>query len=158
MLPIQLTETSLAAFNEQFERTDGCWIWQGSRDQKGYGHMRSNGKMLKAHRISFAAHHGEPGDMLVDHICHNASCVNPEHLRLVDHKQNGENRSGLQSNNASGVQGVYWHETKQHWHARVQHHRRRINVGAFRTLAEAEAAVVAKRLELFTHNELDRAS
>jgi hypothetical protein len=36
------------------------------------------------------------------------------------------------------------------------HFRRLLHVGLFLTIAEAEAAVIAKRNELFTHNDMDR--
>lgn len=32
--------------------------------------------------------HGDPGDSLVLHTCHNEQCVNISHLYLGDHKQN----------------------------------------------------------------------
>jgi hypothetical protein len=42
------------------------------------------------------------------------------------------------------------------WVARVGHDGRSFYLGAFESLEDAEAAVIAKRLELHTHNELDR--
>ena len=38
----------------------------------------------------------------------------------------------------------------------MKHDGRRYYVGRFDTLAAAEVAAIAKRNELFTHNELDR--
>ncbi len=42
------------------------------------------------------------------------------------------------------------------WRARVEHAGRAIHLGTFDTIAAASAAVTAKRLELFTHNDADR--
>lgn len=42
------------------------------------------------------------------------------------------------------------------WRAGVGHNGVKVNVGCFKTLEEAEAAVIAKRIELFTHNDADR--
>ena len=40
--------------------------------------------------------------------------------------------------------------------AKLQHDGHGVEVGRFASLAEAETAVIAERLELFTHNDLDR--
>lgn len=92
--------------------------------------------------------------LYVDHRCHNRGCVRPDHLRLATNKQNQENLSGPHQDSSSGVRGVSWE--KGRWRACVVHDGHKINVGRFVTLDEAEAAVRAKRLELFTHNDLDR--
>lgn len=159
MHEILLSPDHVERFHQKYTRSEGCWTWNAALDGRGYGTMIAFTKRLLAHRVAYAlANNEQPGDKLVDHICHNSACVNPEHLRLVDHKQNGENRAGLQRNNSSGVQGVVWAPKTKNWHARVQHHGKRINIGYFKTISEAEAAVVATRKTIFTHNELDRAA
>jgi hypothetical protein len=62
----------------------------------------------------------------------------------------------MKNNRSSGVRGVYWEEERNCWVARVGHHGVRLSAGRFATLADAEAAVIAKRNELFTHNDADR--
>lgn len=42
------------------------------------------------------------------------------------------------------------------WAGQVTHDGKAYWVGVFEDILEAEAAVIAKRLELFTYNELDR--
>jgi hypothetical protein len=84
------------------------------------------------------------------------NCVNPDHLRPVTHKQNHENRAGPQRNGHSGVRGVTWNKKNQAWQAQVKHHQKTHYAGIFDTVEEAEAAVIAKRNELFTHNDRDR--
>ena len=113
--------------------------------------------MLYAHRVSFELASGPiPGGLSIDHICHNRGCVRPEHLRLATAKQNAENLSGLRKDNTSGVRGVFWNKANRNWRATICHNGALIYVGSYSTLAEAEAAVLAKRNELFTHNDLDR--
>lgn len=49
--------------------------------------------MLLAHRVSYSLVYGEiPTAALVLHSCDNASCVNPQHLRLGDQTQNMSDR------------------------------------------------------------------
>lgn len=159
MREIHLAKDHVERFHQKYTKAEGCWEWNGSLDGRGYGIITAFTKRLLAHRVAYVlATREQPGNKLVDHICRNKTCVNPDHLRLVNHKQNGENRSGLQRNNSSGVQGVVWAAHMNSWHARVYHHGKRINIGYFKTLAEAEAAVIETRKTIFTHNELDRAA
>jgi len=139
------------------DKTNHCWLWTGASDEAGYGHLWFGGRARSSHRAAFELLHGPiaPG-LLIDHVCHTPACVNPAHLRLVTHKQNGENRAGATANSTSGVLGVYWNQAAQKWHARVRHNKQRVHVGFFATLEDAERAVVAARISLFTHNDRDR--
>lgn len=60
----------------------GCWEWQMNKLHGGHGQGKFRGYPVKAHRLSYAAYRGEPGDMMVLHECDNAPCCNPEHLFL----------------------------------------------------------------------------
>ena len=143
-------------FWSKVEKSSECWNWTGTVTG-GYGQYWLDGKGRRAHRVSYAAAHGHiPEGMQIDHKCHNTLCVNPDHLRVVTGKQNCENVRGAQSNNASKVRGVVWHKRDRRWQARVIHNMATVHVGYFRTLEEAEAAVTAKRNELYTHNDADR--
>ena len=70
----------------------GCWLWQASADDKGYGNFKAGGKRHWAHRVSFASFRGELRDgMDVHHLkkCkHGARCVNPLHLAQRDRSWN----------------------------------------------------------------------
>jgi hypothetical protein len=136
---------------------DGCWLWTGAlTGGVSYGNFWTGQKNITAHRYSYQLVVGEI-EKFLDHLpaCPK-NCVNPSHLRPATHKQNLENRSGAQSNSKSGVRGVFWNKHKGKWHARVTHDGKQYNAGFFNDIKQAEAAVLIKRKELFTHNYLDR--
>jgi len=136
-----------------------CWIWTGGISKRtGYGQLTiGNHRGVFVHRLSYELCVGPIKGVQIDHRCHNLVCVNPQHLRRVSNKQNQENRAGLNANNTSGMRGVIWDSHRNCWRAEVRHHGRKYWVGRFASLAAADAAVTAKRNELFTHNDLDRA-
>lgn len=138
---------------------DGCWGWSGGISAEGYSEFSLGGQQVYAHRASYEIHVGPiPEDMLIDHKCHNRSCVNPGHLQTATNKQNHENRPGPQSNSTTGVRGVSWSKRDQRFEAYVKHWGVRHRVGYFRNLDDAEAAVIAKRNELYTNNLVDRSA
>ena len=89
MLPHITCKKTLKRFTDKIQKTDTCWIWNGTRQTKGYGQLWYNGKLHSAHRISYAIYNGgiEP-DKVVMHTCDNPNCVNPEHLKLGTQSDN----------------------------------------------------------------------
>ncbi|UYM26639.1 HNH endonuclease [Arthrobacter phage Bauer] len=159
MQTLTLTDKDLARYWAKVEKSEGCWLWTAATVPSGYGifHHRDN-HCAQAHRVSFEMANGAiPEHMQVDHMCHNRRCVNPDHMRLVTIKQNGENRMGAAANSTSGVRGVSFRKDRNTWRAKVYHNGRQYQKTCS-TIAEAEAAVIAMRNELFTHNILDRTS
>lgn len=62
-------------------------------DSKGYGQIRLNNprKMVRAHRLVWELFVAPiPNGLVLDHLCNNKICVNPDHLEL---KTNAENVS-----------------------------------------------------------------
>jgi hypothetical protein len=140
------------------DKTATCWNWTGCLDRKGYGVIGDQKLTMRVHRLAYSLLVGPlTPEVQIDHRCHNPRCVNPKHLRPVTSKQNAENRAGAQKNNlSSGVRGVTFQKRNRKWMAQVTHGGRNVYCGLYQTIAEAETAVIAKRLELFTHNDLDR--
>ena len=67
------------------ENADGCWLWTGPVNTKGYGQQ---GRRI-AHRILYESHVGPvPEGKQLDHLCRVRSCVNPEHLEPVTAREN----------------------------------------------------------------------
>lgn len=140
-----------------FTPSERCWLWTGNLAD-GYGQIRANGSMRYAHVVMYELEVGlVPAGRMLDHQCHVRHCVRPDHLRVVTNKQNLENLVGANRNNrTSGVRGVTWHRASGKWVAQIGHNYQRFHIGSYETIADAEAAVVAKRNELFTHNDADR--
>lgn len=70
-------------------RFDGdCLLWTGTAPH-GYGSFWYDGKKVRAHRFSYEHFIGEiaPG-LVLDHLCRNTLCVNPDHLEPVTHAEN----------------------------------------------------------------------
>ena len=148
-------------FWSKVDKSGDCWEWTSSKHKLGYGRFAvTEGGVTRvegAHRVSYELTHGAiPEGLHIDHMCHNEGCVNPSHLRAVTPKQNTENRKGPQVNSTTGVQGVFWVPSHSRYRAVVKHFGKAVIVGEYVTLEEAEAAVIAKRNELFTHNDADR--
>lgn len=148
------------SFEQRFEaniyRTVDCWIWTG-RSIRGYGAIVRDGKNVMAHRIAFEMQNGSiPSGFQVDHVCRSRSCVRPSHLRLATNKQNSENKD-LTVANGSGYRGVTRYRDGVRWVAQVKHNQKNIHLGLFDTAEEAAEVARMKRVELFTHNDADRA-
>ncbi len=81
----------------------GCLEWTGYLDKDGYGKFGMWGMWdeTHCHRISYKMFKGEIDEgMVVDHVCRNRKCINPDHLRLVTPRQNVlENSNGVAAKN-----------------------------------------------------------
>lgn len=96
-------ETELSErFWSHVDRTEGCWIWTGYRDDTNYGRFNIKGYPLMVHRLTYVNAYG-PFDpsLQLDHLCHTRDlsckggvtcphrpCVNPAHLEPVTADEN----------------------------------------------------------------------
>lgn len=77
-------------YNRAKRDGNGCMVWQGAIQTRGYGAVWYDGKVHLAHRVSFLLANGrwpEP-KLVIDHTCNNKACVNPGHLRELDGADN----------------------------------------------------------------------
>lgn len=151
------TKDPITRFWPKVDKTDNCWNWTAAKVTDGYGVITIDGKHVMAHRFSYQIHKGPiPPGLVVDHMCHNPACVNPQHLQAVTHKQNCENQAGPHRDNRTGVRGVIKHHNG--YRGQVVHRGVVHRTKTFPTVAEAGAAVTALRNTLHTNNLADRLS
>lgn len=154
---LPLGATPEERFWSKVKKTKTCWLWLAGTNDGGYGQIRIDGRTLKAHVFAYELLVGPvPKNHELDHCCRNKVCVRPTlgHVRASLHKGNMENVDA-NIGSASGVRGVYPLPSGR-WRAMVSHNKRNYHLGCFDTVDEAAAVAKTKRLELFTHNELDR--
>lgn len=75
-------------FDEKWipEPNTGCWLWMGPTAGRGYASTYVEGQRWgsKAHRVAWELYRGPiPEGLVIDHICRQKMCVNPDHLRPV---------------------------------------------------------------------------
>lgn len=73
---------------------NGCWVWQGCRDRKGYGKIHYNNRSQWVHRITYALFVGDIEEgLVIHHTCFNSQCCNPAHLEKVSRNENSRRKS-----------------------------------------------------------------
>lgn len=94
--------TAIERFFEKVSVQDnGCWNWTGGTAGEGYGYFYKgsvspgeHGRVY-AHRWSYEYHVGPiPEGLVIDHLCRNRVCVNPEHLDPVAQQVNVDRGAG----------------------------------------------------------------
>lgn len=67
-----------------------CWIWTGDHNWKGYGAISYKKKTRGAHQISYMLIGKKTitPNLVLDHLCRNRNCINPNHLEEVTNQEN----------------------------------------------------------------------
>lgn len=88
----------------------GCWNWVAARNRDGYGNFCYHSTQVSSHIfiMKFTGRYEE--GLLVDHVCRNRACCNPDHLRMVTARTNVvENNSSPAYLNANKTFCNYGH-------------------------------------------------
>lgn len=70
----------------------GCLLWKRGCHERGYGHIRIDGKNYRVHRVSAHIYKDFPLDskFLICHKCDNPRCFRPSHLFIGTQKDNSQ--------------------------------------------------------------------
>jgi hypothetical protein len=139
-------QTDEQRFWSKVDKSGPCWLWMGCTTN-GYGIFRFRSRNTVAHRVSYEWATGPiPEGYEVDHTCFNHSCVRPDHLRILTHAENGQNRASANKNSKSGVRGVYQIPSGV-WIARASIGPDIFEIGRFSNMRDAEIASIKWRRE-----------
>lgn len=68
---------------------NGCWVWQRMVTPSGYGRVYYRRATYAAHRFMYTIFKGPiPDNLVLDHLCRNRACCNPDHLEPVTISEN----------------------------------------------------------------------
>ena len=73
-------------------RKDGCWVWQGATNSRGYGIVTNSnqwGEQL-VHRLVYLWKIGPISAPTLDHSCYQPLCCNPAHLTPMTRRENSK--------------------------------------------------------------------
>ena len=115
----------------------------GTPSGKGYLRVMVSGKNYYVHRIAYAMTWGSWPEQ-IDHIDGDRSNNRISNLRGVTNLINSHNVRRKKLGN-TGVRGIYFNKRFSSFYATIFANRKRIYVGAFKNLSDAEAAVNAAR-------------
>ena len=93
-----------------FDENTSCWIWKGAKNWFQYGVIHNQNKLFYSHRISYEIFNGKiPNGFVIDHLCNNRSCINPEHLEAVRQDENVRRSNSFTNQNMKKTHCIHGH-------------------------------------------------
>lgn len=101
---------------------ENCNKYKWYLDNCGYARTHFNGKTIRLHQFIWFLRTGE-NTKLIDHKDRNKLNCKESNLRIASKSLNSINKE-LQSNNSSGITGVYFNKTNNYWYARINYNKK----------------------------------
>lgn len=71
------------------EPNSGCFLWTHRLNTHGYAYISVGPKERRVQRVYYEMEKGPiPPGLVLDHLCRNRCCVNPDHLEPVTFREN----------------------------------------------------------------------
>ena len=68
---------------------ESCWEWMGAASGLGHGRINRGGKSVAPYRMMYELKVGPiPDGLVIDHLCRNPRCLNPDHMEPVTSGEN----------------------------------------------------------------------
>ena len=125
--------------------------WFAGADEHGYRAISVCGRLQRAHRIAWLLMTGDWPGMPIDHMDQNPANNRWSNLREVPHQLNCHNVSAPSKNSVTGVLGVHMRSRRgtrdKPYVADIRVDGRKIHLGQYATLREAQAAYLKAKAE-----------
>ncbi len=126
----------------------------GTISKRGYVSIFVLGKQYKAHRLAWLYMTGE-WPIEIDHQDGDGLNNKWNNLRNVDHCENMKNIK-KRKNNTSGVTGIRWSHPHKKWRADLMVDKKRVHIGLFDEIKNAEIAIKTARKKYNFHENHGR--
>ncbi|WP_353956327.1 HNH endonuclease signature motif containing protein [Cutibacterium avidum] len=99
-------------FLSYVDMTSHCWEWTGGLMSGGYGMFHLSDTTCElAHRYAYQRFvEPIPEGLVIDHLCRNRKCVNPDHLEVVTNLENLRRGIGYRLQNGMDDRCIHGHK------------------------------------------------
>jgi hypothetical protein len=106
-IPLYLTSLEERLLRKIKKQENGCWIWRGHINAKGYGRIELSKRKYTVHRVAYELWiEPIPEGLVILHLCSNSLCCNPAHLVAGTAQENAKHMRRKSTLRRPGTQRV----------------------------------------------------